>query len=133
LKLFGDINRQAKQEKPQRCYTDDFKAQAVTLTSSIGQAQAARKLGMPVKTLSHWVEADRQFAVASDRPAWVGDITTLPTQEGWLYLAVVIDLQTRQVLGYSVSERMPDDWVCQALLNAWTNTPAPARGVSVPL
>jgi transposase len=60
LKLFGDINRQAKQEKPRRCYTDDFKAQAVTLASSIGQAQAARKLSMPVKTLSHWVEADRQ-------------------------------------------------------------------------
>jgi transposase InsO family protein len=42
----------------------------------------------------------------------------LSTWEGWLYLAVVIDLQTRQVLGYSVSERMPDDWVCQALLEA---------------
>ncbi|MDR1424121.1 MAG: type II toxin-antitoxin system PrlF family antitoxin [Azoarcus sp.] len=51
---------QAKQESPRRCYTDDFKAQAVTLASSIGQEHAARKLGMPVKTLSHQVEADRQ-------------------------------------------------------------------------
>jgi hypothetical protein len=52
LKLFGDINRQAKQEKPRRCYTDDFEAQAMTLASSIGQAPTARKLGMPVKTLT---------------------------------------------------------------------------------
>ena len=50
---------QAKQRIPRRHYTDDFKAQAVTLASSIGQAQAARKLGMSVKTLSHWMEAHR--------------------------------------------------------------------------
>ncbi|MDR1229362.1 MAG: transposase, partial [Azoarcus sp.] len=50
---------QAKQGIPRRHYTDVFKAQAVTLASSIGQAQAARKLEMSVKTLSHWVEAYR--------------------------------------------------------------------------
>jgi transposase len=47
---------QGKQGISRRCYTDDFKAQAVTLASSPGQAQAARKLDM----FSHWVEADRQ-------------------------------------------------------------------------
>ncbi|MDR1367925.1 MAG: transposase [Candidatus Accumulibacter sp.] len=51
---------QGKQRISRRCYTNDFKAQAVTLASSIGQAQAARKLDMSIKTLSHWVEADRQ-------------------------------------------------------------------------
>ena len=61
---------------------------------------------------------DRQFAVDSAMPAWVGDITYIPTREGWLYLATVIDLQTRQVLGYSLCERMPDDLVKQAFLNA---------------
>jgi putative transposase len=61
---------------------------------------------------------DRQFAVDSPVPAWVGDITYIPTREGWLYLATVIDLQTRQVLGYSLCERMPDDLVKQAFLNA---------------
>jgi transposase len=50
---------QAKQGIPRRHYTDDFKAQAVTLASSIGQAQAARKLERSVKTLSHWEEAPR--------------------------------------------------------------------------
>lgn len=71
-------------------------------------------------------QLDRQFAVAHPRPAWVGDITYLPTREGWLYLATVIDLRTRQVLGYSLSDRMPDDLVQQAFLNAWSASPVGA-------
>lgn len=66
---------------------------------------------------------DRQFAVDSPAPAWVGDITHIPTKEGWLYLAAVLSLQTRQVIGYSLSERMPDDLVQQAFLNAWATSP----------
>lgn len=67
---------------------------------------------------------DRQFAVDSAVPAWVGDITYVPTRQGWLYLATVISLQTRQVLGYSLAERMPEDLVQQAFLNAWAACPA---------
>lgn len=66
---------------------------------------------------------DRRFAVDSPVPAWVGDITYIPTREGWLYLAAVISLQTRQVLGYSVAERMPDNLVQQAFENAWSAAP----------
>lgn len=66
---------------------------------------------------------DRQFAVDSPVPAWVGDITFIPTREGPLYLAAVIDLRTRQVLGYSLAERMPDDLVQQAFLNALSASP----------
>jgi hypothetical protein len=62
---------------------------------------------------------DRQFDVTSLTPAWVSDITYIATREGWLYLAVVLSVQTRQVLGYSLSDRMPDDLVEQAFLNAW--------------
>ena len=69
---------------------------------------------------------DRQFAVDSPVPAWAGDITYIPTRQGWLYLAIVISLQTRQVLGYSLSDRMPDDLVQQAFLNAWAASPATA-------
>lgn len=71
---------------------------------------------------------DRKFAVDSGVPAWVGDITYIPTQEGWLYLATVISLQTRQILGYSLSDRMPDDLVQQAFVNAWSAAPVD-RGV----
>ncbi|MBX3688992.1 IS3 family transposase [Dokdonella sp.] len=69
---------------------------------------------------------NRQFAVHSPTPAWVGDITYIQTREGWLYLATVIDLRTRQVLGYSLSERMPDDLVQQAFQNALSASPVGA-------
>ncbi|CAH0309130.1 hypothetical protein SRABI70_04654 [Pseudomonas sp. Bi70] len=76
----------------------------------------------------HWLPvADnvlaRQFPVHNPRPAWVSDIIYLPTKEGWLYLAVVLSVQTRQVLGYSLSDRMPDDLVMNAFLNAWSACP----------
>jgi len=65
----------------------------------------------------------RRFEVTSPVPAWVSDITYLETREGWLYLAVVLSVQTRQVLGYSLAERMPDDLVENAFLNAWHRSP----------
>lgn len=46
---------------------------------------------------------------------WAGDITYLWTEEGWLYLAVIIDLFSRQVIGWSMGERMTADWVTDAL------------------
>jgi putative transposase len=42
----------------------------------------------------------REFSPASPNQVYVGDITYIPTQEGWLYLAVVIDLFSRQVVGW---------------------------------
>lgn len=70
----------------------------------------------------------RQFDLTSPTPAWVSDITTIATREGWLSLAVVLSIQTRQVLGYSLSDRLPDDLVEQAFLNAWQRASA-TRGV----
>ncbi len=46
---------------------------------------------------------------------WVGDITYLWTEEGWLYLAVVIDLYSRLVIGWAMSERMAASLVCDVL------------------
>lgn len=46
---------------------------------------------------------------------WVGDITYLWTEEGWLYLAVIIDLYSRAVVGWSMSERMTAKLACDAL------------------
>lgn len=65
----------------------------------------------------------RRFSVTSPAPAWVGDITYISTRQGWLYLAVVLSIQTRQVLGYSLSDRMPEGLVQQAFMNAWTRAP----------
>ena len=62
----------------------------------------------------------RQFSIDNPTPTWVSDITYISTKEGWMYLAVVLSIQTRQVLGYSLSDRMPDDLVEHAFLNAWS-------------
>ena len=61
---------------------------------------------------------DRQFAVAQPNVAWAGDITYIATGEGWLYLAVVIDLYSRLVVGWAMSARMTQDLVHTALLMA---------------
>jgi putative transposase len=61
-----------------------------------------------------------------DRPdeAYVGDITYIWTQEGWLYLAVVIDLYSRKVVGWSMGSRMKAQLVCDALTMAiWLRKP----------
>lgn len=49
---------------------------------------------------------NRDFSPAAPNKAWVADITYIWTSEGWLYLAVVIDLFSRAVVGWSMSERM---------------------------
>lgn len=57
--------------------------------------------------------------------AYVGDITYIHTQEGWLYLAVVIDLYSRLVVGWSMAEHMRAKLVNDALLMAlWKRKPA---------
>jgi transposase InsO family protein len=57
--------------------------------------------------------------------AWVADITYISTGEGWLYLACVLDLASRRIVGWSMSERITADLVCQALKSAyWQRKPA---------
>lgn len=62
---------------------------------------------------------DRQFAVSQPNQAWTSDITYIATDEGWLYLAVVIDLFSRQVVGWAMRSRMKTDLVLDALRMAW--------------
>lgn len=62
---------------------------------------------------------DRQFVVAEPDKVWVGDITYIPTDEGWLFLTVVIDLFSRQIVGWSMGERMKSSLVIDAVRMAW--------------
>ncbi len=57
----------------------------------------------------------RSFAVNKPNSAWVGDITYIPTKEGWLYLAVFLDLYSRKVVGWQMSERIDQTLVTEAL------------------
>ncbi|WP_206363428.1 IS3 family transposase [Cupriavidus necator] len=61
---------------------------------------------------------DRQFDVAEPNRAWVSDITYIRTAQGWLYLAVVLDLYSRRVVGWSMAPTMPAGLVMSALTMA---------------
>lgn len=66
----------------------------------------------------------RKFDVIEPNKVWVTDITYLRTYEGWLYLAVVIDLFSRQVIGWSMSSRIDKELAMSALLMAvWRRKP----------
>ena len=58
---------------------------------------------------------ERQFQTSAPNQVWVGDITYIRTDEGWLYLAVIIDLYSRAVVGWQMGERINAQLVCDAL------------------
>lgn len=66
----------------------------------------------------------QQFTVSHPDQIWVTDITYIRTYEGWFYLAIVIDLYSRKVVGWSMNQRMEKHLVTQALLSAvWQRKP----------
>lgn len=62
---------------------------------------------------------DRNFTPDAPNQVWTSDITYLWTDEGWLYLAIVLDLFNREVVGWSLKSRMTADIVTDALTMAW--------------
>jgi putative transposase len=58
---------------------------------------------------------DQDFSATGPNQKWAGDISYIWTNEGWLYLAVVIDLYSRRVIGWAVSNRMKRDLAIRAL------------------
>jgi transposase InsO family protein len=73
-------------------------------------------------------QLNRAFTVEAPDTVYVGDITSLPTGEGWLYLAVVLDLCSRAVVGWSMAHHMRADLVNQALSMALVQR-QPAAGL----
>ncbi len=67
---------------------------------------------------------NREFKAVAPNRVWVGDISYIWTKEGWLYLAVVIDLYSKAVVGWAVSEHLRAKLVADALLQAiWQRQP----------
>jgi transposase InsO family protein len=60
----------------------------------------------------------RDFTADAPNEAWVTDITYIPTREGWLYLAAILDLYSRRVVGWSMSERITRQLTLDALAMA---------------
>ena len=58
---------------------------------------------------------NRQFEPEAVNTAWVADITYIRTRSGWLYLAVVLDLFSRKIVGWSMAPNMPAELVCSAM------------------
>jgi putative transposase len=74
----------------------------------------------------------RKFSVGAPNQVWVGDLTYIPTAEGWLFLAVVIDLFSRKVVGWSMRPDMQRELVLDALDMAWLGQPRPANRADLP-
>ena len=71
---------------------------------------------------------NRRFDSWGINEAWVGDITYVQTGEGWLYLACVMDMASRRIVGWSMSDRIKAELVCQALQSAYKRR-KPAAGL----
>ena len=109
----------------------------------VGENRVARLMradGLRAKTAKKWrattdsghklpVAAntlDRQFRIEQPNRVWAGDITYVWTNEGWLYLAVVLDLFSRQVVGWALGDRLTVDLAENALTMAlWRRKPKP--------
>lgn len=91
------------------------------------QAQVGYRRPRPRGGATHVVTPNRlqrQFNPVSPDQSWVTDITHIRTHEGWLYLAVVVDLFSRRVIGWSMQSRITRDLVLDALLMAmWRRNP----------
>ncbi len=68
----------------------------------------------------------QDFSASAPNQKWVSDITYLWTDEGWLYLAVIVDLFSRLVVGWAMAERMTAGLVCEALQMALLRRNMPA-------
>jgi putative transposase len=69
---------------------------------------------------------EQNFAAAAADERWVGDITYLWTEQGWVYLAVVLDLYSRKIVGWAMDERMKAQLVCDAQTMAlWRRRASP--------
>lgn len=95
------------------------------------RAKAARKFKATTNSAHTLPVAEnllkQDFSAQLPNQVWVGDITYLSTDEGWLYLAVVLDLYSRKVIGWSMSERMTSALVCDALRMALFRRKMPRR------
>lgn len=71
---------------------------------------------------------NREFTREQINEAWVADITYVPTAEGWLYLAAVLDVCSRKVVGWAAADHLRAELVCEALENA-VRQRRPAKGL----
>ena len=109
--------QQQIQQNDQQHY--NLKTVAASLQRQRLVAKAARKFKATTYSKHNLPVFDNRlnqdFSTTAPNQKWGSDITYLRTEQGWLYLAVILDLYSHQVIGWSMSERMTTDLVCDAL------------------
>lgn len=71
---------------------------------------------------------NQNFNPVAPNEVWAGDVTYLRTGEGWMYLAIVMDLYSRRIVGWHIDKRMTTDLVSRAMMRAY-NLRQPKRGL----
>ena len=71
---------------------------------------------------------NQNFNSTSENKIWTGDITYLSTKQGWLYLAVVMDIYSRKIVGWSIDSSLSTELVIRALMMAMVHR-NPPRGI----
>ena len=71
---------------------------------------------------------NQNFNPIGPNQVWAGDITYLKTGEGWMYLAIVMDLHSRRIVGWHIDKRMTSDLVIKAMIKAY-NVRLPPKGL----
>ena len=96
---------------------------AEEIRAEIGYGTKPRQRGGPPGIVENVV--NRDFSPAAPNKAWVIDITYIRIYEGWIFLAVIVDLYLRQVVGSAMQSQLTTDLVLQALVSAvWKRKPA---------
>jgi len=117
-----DGARRIQAELAEQGYMHDVKTIADSMKRQCLVAKAAKKFKVTTDSNHQQPVAPnllaRDFSAQKPNQKWAGDITYLYTSEGWLYLAVIIDLFSRAVIGWSMAPRMTASLVCDALTMA---------------
>ncbi len=71
---------------------------------------------------------NQNFTPVAPNQVWAGDVTYLRTDEGWMYLAIVMDLYSRRIVGWHIDKRMTTDLVSKAMIRAY-NLRQPPKGL----
>ena len=111
------------EERTDSQYPRAFKEEAVTLMTDQGYSvqRAVDSLGIRSNLLYRWqrqLEDQRSVKPLSEDEVCAGDITHLRTHKGWMYLAIVMDLYSRRIVGWHIDKRMTSDLIGRALMMA---------------
>jgi putative transposase len=118
-KIHTDLREHGEQCGPHRVHR---LMRCAGIKAQVGYRKPRHKAGRVHKVTPNILQ--RQFNPTAPNEVWVTDITHIRTHEGWLYLAVVLDLFSRRVIGWSMQSRITRELVLDALLMAvWRRRP----------